>query len=190
METQKTPLNKFMAEAKASQKVEDTPVVEKEVENNSEPSGRKILDEQNITDTKYLGVPNSEQIGESTPEMVIVSYFMQPGREAFNAETKERFWTGMTKSDGEEIEEFVLEVKVDGEIAQMRLPSWELVYKMDYLRRYLKNNNFTLAGQKIQFKRVRTGKKNAGKNWEVLLLGLKKKIIGSENGKGSEIVEL
>lgn len=149
-------------------------------------TGRKVIDENTLEDSSWINLPNSEQIGEATPELKILpnGYYNQDGKEMINKKTGDKFYTGLESGKGDEYKkhgEFIIEGLVDGNKSSLRLSNWEVKIKMDALVRYCRDNNYTLANQVISFKRVNEGQKNAGNNWELLCPSLKIKFSGESN---------
>lgn len=175
-------------EAQVASESIETPAAKAVDNSENVPEGRKVLDETTVSDVKWVNIPNAESVGESTPEIKISCYFSQPGRTVQGKDGP--FYTGMTAKDGTELDEFIVEGISEGDKVNMRLPNWELIYKMDKLRRYCKENNFTLNGQTISLARVAEGRKTAGRNFEMIVSSLSKKIVGTADGKGSEVVNL
>jgi len=166
-------------EVKVATKVEEVKVVN---------NGRKVIDETTVQESNWVNLPNKTQIGDVTPELKINvgGYYNCEGKNLKNSTTGEDFYSGLSSGKGtdyKEYGEFIIEGIVDGKKANLRLSNWETKIKMDNLTKYCRDNNYTLANQIIQFKRIGEGQLNAGKNWELFVPSLKIVI----SGKNSEI---
>jgi len=168
-----SPFAKAEAEAKKAAPAETT-----------EPAnGRKVINEETLQDSNWINVPSKTEINKATPELKIGKdgYYNQDSKTFINKTTQKPFSSGLEDGDKNDAGEFILEGIVDGESAKIRLPSWELVYKMGKLVRHCKENNFTLTNQVVSFLRVNEGQENAGENWHLLCPSLKIKISGKDN---------
>lgn len=152
------------------------------------PSTRKSINETTISEFNWVNFPKAEAIDESTDEIKISDYFSEGPCEENNfliAKTRatgEEFYLGIDKkTETNKGDQFVIDGSVgDQGNSRLRLNSWEQVYKMSRLVKYCKEMNFTIVGQVVTFKRVNSGRSNAGKNWELILPNLKKKITGKD----------
>lgn len=184
-------MNKFEEAEKEIQSEKAGEVPEKDsntTPNTQGPSTRKKIDETTVNEFKWINLPKADQIDVATEELKISEYYSEgPCAEnnylkAKSKESGEVFYLGLDRKDQrEEGDQFIIEGSVNGEKSKLRLSSWELVFKMSRLTKYCKEMNFTLVNQIVSFKRVSEGRKNAGKNWELLVPSLKLKITGEDN---------
>ncbi|MBW6469598.1 MAG: hypothetical protein K0A90_00070 [Methanosarcinaceae archaeon] len=166
--------------AKNTEKVEDRvePVQEAPV-----TSGRQVIDESTMETVNWINLPKKADIGESTPELKIGvgGYYTQEGKTFVNKTNGKSFYSGLTNKNKEEIGEYLVEGESEQVMSRIRISNWELVYKMNALVRYCRDNNFTLANQTVKFKRVAGGADTAGHNWVLEVPSLKIKIVGDDN---------
>lgn len=180
MEKEDKKINVFAKNTeKADEQVES---VEKK-EEVQETSGRKVIDEAHIESINWINLPKKAEVGKVTDEIKILpnGYYTQKGKHFTNKKTGKEFYSGLLDKDKSEVGEYIIEGMVGDELSRVRIPNWELVYKMSALVRYCRDNNFTIANQIISFKRVNGGTENAGENWEILIPSLKKKVVGRDN---------
>ena len=153
----------------------------------TQPSGRKLINEETMDDSNWINLPTGEELNIETPivKIAVDGYYQQEGKE-FKNKQNEVFYSGLTteNSDGTKnrVGEFILEGSVEGQAAKCRISNWELVYKMGAFVKYCKTNNLTVANQEVSFLRINTGKKNAGKNWILNIHGnIQKKVERYDN---------
>jgi hypothetical protein len=176
--------NAFEKYEKENKATEEVVVETKEAVTNKQESinnSRKEISEDTVSETNWIKLPALEEVGKTTGQLKILSFYEQPGKEMVNKETKETFWSGLSSKKGERYGEYVLEVLQNGNVSNLRLSNWECFYKTMELVRYCKRNNLTLKNQVIEFVRVAGGAKTAGRNWELIVHSLKIKFSGLEN---------